>query len=258
MKWIKISTLISILAIMLISIISCSSPASNGTTSSTPSISITPTPSPSSTPTPSPSPTPTPTPSLVIPTPTYTIVPSPSPSPTPDPAKDKKFFIDRIISGYNKIPRPDGSFEQTPIYQDVFLDLNILGYYTKKEAIFVPRIPTLTDHDDWFIRVTLPGYLTKPWITNWGYTINKSIPNADKATLSTTIYTKEMFDTNYYRHPDMLTSYDLKGDRGPSGSGIYGKYIATPGSYVILLRTNNADAIADFWVKLGTEGNIQN
>ncbi len=274
MRWFKKLVLISILALILIPVISCNgvtpatttpssnnpqppplSPTSSNTPSSSGSQPALPSPTPSNS-SPLATQTTPPTPSLVIPTPTNVLIPTPNPSPTSDPSKDKSFFIDRVVSGYNKIPKPDGSFDQVPIYQDVYLNLNILGYYTKKDAYFVPRIPTLTDHDDWFIRLKLPGYLTKSWMVNWGYTINKSSPSADKATLSATIYTQEVFDANYYHHPDLLLSYDLRGDRGPSSNGIHGKFVQNPGSFVILFRTDDANAIADFWVKLGTEGNI--
>jgi hypothetical protein len=263
MRSFKRLILISILAFILIPLISCggSSPAATS-----PAASINPQPAlPSPTPsspapvitqtTPKPLATITPEPPITVPTPTTVVIPI-TPSPSPDPSQDKSFFIDRVVSGYNKIPKPDGSFNQVPIFQDVYLNLNILGYYTKKDAYFVPRIPTVSDHDDWFIRLKLPGYLTKSWVVNWSYTVNKSSPAAEKANISATLYTQEIFDANYYLHPGLLLNYDLRGDRGPSSNGIYGKYISNPGSFVLLLRTNDASAISDFGVKLGTEGNI--
>lgn len=271
MKWIQKSTVILFLAIILILVISCAgtTPTQQPSTSSsiistTPpaqTTSSSPTSSTITSPTPSTSPiatSPTPSTSPIATSPTASTSPvatSPtvSPSPTYNPATDERFYIDKTISGYNQTPRPDGTFEKTPIYQDIYLDLNVLGYYTEKDAIFVPRIPTLTDHDDWFIRFQVPTYLLKPWLMNWGYTVNNS---NSSATLSATVYTQEIFEANYYHHPDSLLSYDLKGDKEPSSSGINCKYFQSPGSYVILLRTNDASTISDFWIKLGTEGSI--
>ena len=261
MRWIKKSIIVLLSAIAMILLISCNTLVStpgNSLGSVTPTVTGIPASSTTQAATPTYSPTPSsqPSPSPSRPSSTPSASPSPSASPTPNPAEDKTFYIDRIISGYSQTPRPDGSFEKTPIYQDIYLDLNILGYYTKKDAIFVPRIPTFTDHDDWFIILKIPSYLLKPWIMNWGYTINKSSPTSSSATLSATVYTQELFYANYYLHPDQLLGYDLKGDREPSSSGILCKYFQTPGNYVILLRTNAADAIGDFWFKIGTEGNI--
>jgi hypothetical protein len=256
MKWVHKSIVISILAATLIPVVACSVPASTTMPSSaTPYSSLTPSTSPAFSPTLSVVPTVSP----VKPTPTSsaspTIVSSPTPilSPAPNPATDKNFYIDRTISGYTETPRADGSIERTSVFKDIFLDLNILGYYTNKDAVFVPRIPTITNHDDWFIRIKIPGFLLKPWLMNWDYTVNKSNPTA---TLSATVYTQELFNANYYNHPDLLLGYDLKGDRVSSSSGINCKYFQTPGDYVILLRTNDASAISDFWIKLGTEGSI--
>ena len=254
----KKSVLILLCAILLIGVVSC-------TTALTPTLSPTPSTtgppfSPEQTESPSPRlspPTSTvPTPSSPNPTPSLSPTRTTIVSPTPDPAQDKNFYLDKIITGYNRVLKSDGTFEEIPVYQDMYFDLNILGYYTKKDAIFVPRIPTFTEHDDWFIRFRIPSYLLKPWVMNWGYAINKSSPAGGSVAFSATVYYQDMFNANYYLHPDKILSYDLKGDRVPSSSGIYCKSFQTPGDYVILLRTNAADAIDDFWIKLGTEGSV--
>ncbi len=256
MKHAKKSVVILFLVISLILLVSCNAPIA--TQSPTPSASITPTSSPTQTLSPTPSLSPTtnsPTPPAQTPTPTPSLSPTqtPSVSPTPNPAEDKNFYIDKILSGYKQTLKPDGTFEQTPVYSDLYFEMNILGYYTKKDAVFVPRIPTFTDHDDWFIRIKIPSFLLKPWLMNWSYTLNNSSPSAASATLDMTVYAEENFNANYYLHPDKLLEYDLKGDRAISSNGIRCKYFLNPGNYVILLRTNAADAIDDFWIKLGTE-----
>lgn len=253
MKCIKRSAVILVMAFFVIVMVSCTTPTPAPTPSPTPSTIITSPSAPAETDSPTPRLSPI---SSSVPSPSLTPTQTPVVSPTPNPAEDKNFYLDRIITGYNRTLKSDGTYEEMPAYQDMYFDLNILGYYTKKDAVLVPRIPTFTDHDDWFIRFKIPSFLLKPWIMNWGYSINKSSPAAGSVSLSTSVYTQEMFNANYYLHPDKLLGYDLKGDREPSSSGIYCKSFLTPGDYVILLRTNAADAIGDFWIKLGTEGSI--
>jgi hypothetical protein len=252
MKCIKRSAVMLLMTLLVILVASCTTPTTAPAPSPTPSTVTSPsTPTATDSPTPRLSPTASP-----VPSPSLTPTQTPIVSPTPNPAEDKNYYLDKIITGYNRTLKSDGTYEETPIYQDMYFDLNILGYYTKKDAVLVPRIPTFTDHDDWFIRFKIPSFLLKPWIMNWGYSINKFSPAAGSVTLSTSVYTQEMFNTNYYLRPDKLLAFDLKGDREPSSSGIYCKSFQTPGDYVILLRTNAADAIDDFWIKLGTEGSI--
>ena len=199
-----------------------------------------------------------------VPTTTTTTSIEPTITPTQTPTYNNTFYTAKIISGYDKTYRPDGTIQQTPIYKDLFFDLNIIGYYTSKDAIYVPRIPTFTTHDDWFIRPQFSGSFLKSWIFNWGYTVDTSIKSSDPVELTFTIYNKEIFDNDYYLKPADLIFHDLKGDVEPSTSGILSKrlvyedtHIIYPKEYVFLIRTNNAAAISDWWIKVGTESPIK-
>jgi hypothetical protein len=266
MKWIIKTILVLFFINLLIIGISCSQPtvpASSETlkpsttfTTSATSQTITDTSTPIPSPTPSPFPTPTPT---IIPTSTQ-----PTTTTTQNPSDNKTFYTAKIISGYETTYLTNGTSKQTPVYQDLYFDLNPVGYYTSKDAIFVPRIPTIPDYDDWFIRPQYySGSFLKSWIFNWGYTIDPSIKTKEPITLSFFVYPKNVFESKYYLNPGGLLFNDLKGDIEPSATGIkckrlvYAEYtVINPNEYVFLIRTNNAAAISDFWIKVGTESKI--
>lgn len=157
------------------------------------------------------------------------------------------FFVSRDIVGYKDAGvRPDGTVIKEPVYKDYFTDLNQVLYLTAKDATFVPRIPTVTDFDDWFIRTRIPD---SPWVLNWGVT-SKS---GSTGTLTFTLYKKDDFNTNYYHRPDDLYKYDLGEDRGVSDTGVHGRYGRTLGDYVLLFRTNNVSETGNWWVRIGVQ-----
>jgi hypothetical protein len=253
MKMFKNTILIIFFVLLLIAALSCSQPAQTITSTVTSTATITSTPD---TITIKPTPTSTPSPTPI----TTTVQPTPSQN---NQADNKTFFTTTIISGYTTTYSTDGTSKQTPVYQDLYFDMNLLGYYTSKDAIFVPRIQTITNQDDWFIRSQIQGSFLKSWTFNWGYTLNPSIKTTEPVTVTFTIYDKEIFEKNYYLSPANLLFHDLKGDINPSTSGIQCKRliyqehtVIFPNDYVFLIRTNNAAAVSDFWIKVGTESNI--
>jgi hypothetical protein len=201
-----------------------------------------------------------------IPSPTATSVaplPSPTQLPIENPADNKTFFTGRVITGYVDSYSMDGTLKQTPIYKELYFDLNLVGYYTPKDAIFVPRISTFTTYDDWFIRPQFSGNFLKSWIFNWGYSIDKSKSTNEPASVSLTIYYKDVFEKNYYLNPGDLLFHDLKGETSTSSAGIQcrwlvngNSYVVEPSEYAFLIRTNNSAAVSDWWIKIGTESKI--
>jgi hypothetical protein len=177
-----------------------------------------------------------------------------SSSPTPTvPVEDNNnvnnnplFFTGKDITGYNKIPQSDGSSIQTPVYQEKVVEQQLGGFFTKKDAVFVPRIPTVTDIDDWFIR--FDSKFKIPWFINWGYTTKNS---NSKNNITLKLYTKDDFDTYYYKNPAFLISGGIGTDQGITDKGIHGLSVPTSGSFVAVIRTNNSDEIQDWWIKFG-------
>jgi hypothetical protein len=143
----------------------------------------------------------------------------------------------------------DGNYDETPIYQDSFLNLTELARFSPSDAIYVPRIPSVSDHDDWFIRVTIPTSSLKPWEVNWAYTVK---PGDNTTTVSLAIYAQDQFDAFYYNKPADLSLADIKsGDKGVSADGIHARLMQSPGNYVIVIRTNNAAGVTGWWIRIG-------
>lgn len=261
MKWIMKTILVLFSIILLMTAISCSQPtvpASSETPKTTTTLTTSVT-----TYMPSQAPTNTSTP-ILSPSPTFTTTSiQPTQTPTQNPANNTTFYTAKVISGYETTYLTNGKTQETPVYQDLYFDLNLIGYYTSKDAIFVPRIPTITDHDDWFIRPQYSGSFLKSWIFNWGYTVDSSVKTEEPVTLSFYIYPRDVFENKYYLNPGGLLFNDLKGDIESSANGIKCKRLVYsditpifPKENVFLIRTNNAAAISDFWIKVGTESKI--
>ena len=103
------------------------------------------------------------------PPPTVNTTPSNTPpaSSVGDVNNNAHFFIGQDISGYTKTVNPDGSVTQSPVKQDLYLDLDLGGFYTQNEATFVPKIPDFTDQDQWILKFTVPTFKL-PLVVNWG------------------------------------------------------------------------------------------
>ncbi len=160
------------------------------------------------------------------------------------------FYLRKDISGYTRKLEPDGTYSQTPIYEDIYVDWRLGGFFTIKDAIFVPRIPTMTDHDDWFFRFDNTNQFKSPWVINWGYVLKSNNPNTSVALY---VFKKDYFDAYYYKNPSNLIPGSLGMDRGISSSGIRSLAMTDYGSYTGLIRTDNPDNILGWWVKFGGE-----
>jgi hypothetical protein len=251
MNKIKSIILISALVILLASSAACAGTTTGVTTTVTASPPLAPTAQPVST-------VPPATVTVTVTAPAVMPTPASSPSNTPTagqvpgikaPAADAKFFIQKEVTGFNKTLRIDGNYDQTPIYQDSFLSIPELYRYGPADAVYVPRIPTVTDHDDWFIRMTIPTAITKPWEVNWASAVK---PGDTTTTVSFAIYTQDNFDAYYYSQPSSLATANLLNDNnGVSADGVHGLLLQDPGKYVILVRTNNTAGVAGWWMRIG-------
>lgn len=195
---------------------------------------------------------------------TVTVTPSPSPTITSQPTispevypvdmfNNPSFLVGQDVVGYNKTPLSDGTIKQTPIYKDVYINMDNWGFLTKKDAIFVPRIPTISDRDDWFVRFNITA--TKlPFTINWGYKIK---PNKPETTLSYGLWKEEYFKNTYYSAPRLLEGRSLGNDTYVSAEGIHLQFVGQEGSFVVLLRTNNPDDVLGWWIKYGGESSTK-
>jgi hypothetical protein len=188
--------------------------------------------------------------------PTMTVTSSPvattttsKPSSTPaafgsDVPKDAKFYTSREITSYiTSTPNISGERTVTAVYSDVYVSLQEIARFTKADAVYVPRIPTLTTPDDWFVRFNIPTSNLKPWLINWSYAV---APGDTSTTLS-------FFESYYYQHPSELPGADLKsGDKGVSETGIRARLMQQLfGDFVILMKTNDASKILGWMVRIG-------
>jgi hypothetical protein len=190
---------------------------------------------------------------------TVTVTSSPSattPSPTPavfgsNTPKDAKFYTSREITSYiTSTPNISGERTVTPVYSDVYVSLQEILRFTQADAVYVPRIPTLTTQDDWFVRFNIPTANLKPWLINWTYAVAQGDTST---TLSFYLFTKAEFEASYYKHPTELLIADLKsGDKGVSETGIRARLMQQQiGDFVILMRTNDASKILGWMVRIG-------
>jgi hypothetical protein len=192
------------------------------------------------------------------PTVTVTAVPAGTTlSPTPtifgsNILKDAKFFSSKEISSYiTATPTPKtGNPSVTPVYTDVFVTLPEIARFTKEDATFVPRIPSVTTYDDWFVRFSIPTVNAKPWLINWKYAL---APGDISTTLTFYLFRKSDFDANYYKHPVELVNADLKAvDWGVSENGFYTRQLQNMlGDFVFVFRTNDPGKVQGWLVRIG-------
>jgi hypothetical protein len=161
--------------------------------------------------------------------------------------RNADFFITQDIIGYTKTPLPDGTLIQSPISKDVFIKLDLGGFFTAREAVFVPEIPTITDYVDWFFSFDLPIY-KPPWTLNWGYIAKSNTTDTD---LSLFLFKKDVFKSNYASNQASLLGLKLNTNRITSEKGINSSLIRETGNFTVLLRANNTEDIAGWWVKIG-------
>lgn len=179
--------------------------------------------------------------------PTITPVAAPTTSAAPpDVNKNQQFFIGKDINKFVTPTVLSGVPNPSPVYQDNILDLDLGGYFTNRDAFYSPRIPGITDFDNWFYAFDLPVYRL-PWVINWAYTTRSGSPDPG---FSMSIYKKEEFNNLYNKSIGTLTISKLGVDRGVSEKGVHCLGFNEVGSFVVLVRANNAD-IASWWVKYG-------
>ncbi len=252
---------ISLITLLAVLVTSCSAnPATVTVTSTITSTSVI---SPTSTIPPSKAPPETGTLVTVTVTPppvTVTVTPAPPTSTSAaitgtDMLKTAEFFTGRKITSYIKgTPRLDGTYDETPVYSDVYFPLKEIARFGPTDATFVPRIPSITKHDDWFTRFSVPTSMMKPWMINYGYTLK---PGDTTTTLDFALYTQADFNAYYYEHPEDLAAGDMdSGDRGTSLDGkIHARLMQDKwGDFVIFWRTNNPANVTSWWVRIGVEG----
>jgi hypothetical protein len=258
MKFMRISGIVLISLVTFLTILITSCAASPATTTVTTTVTTTATSSTAGTLPPG---TNSPVTLTVTPPPiTVTVSPSPSNTVSPIPTivlgtdipKTAKFYTAKEITSYIKgTVRIDGTFDQTPVYSDVFVDLPEIARFGPSDATFVPRIPTITAHEDWFVRFSIPASSMKPWMVNYGYTIK---PGDTTTTLSFALYKKTDFDAYYYQRQSELTAADLdSGDRGTTLDGaVHARLMQDKwGDFVIFWRTNNPANVLSWWVRIG-------
>jgi hypothetical protein len=180
------------------------------------------------------------TPTQTTPTPTFNEM---------DINNNPHFFFSKEITGYSTPVVLVGTPTPSPTYKENYLDLDLGGFFTNRDAYFDPRIPEFTNHDDWFYIFQLPVYKF-PWIMNWGY-ITKS--NSPDTTLTLSVYKKDVLANYYNKFQNIAAPPSLGQEKAISSSGVHCLQFNDSGTFVVLVKTNNADDIAGWWAKYGGE-----
>jgi hypothetical protein len=173
--------------------------------------------------------------------------PAVTPTQTNNPNNNAHFFVGRDISGYTKIVNPDGSITQSPVYKDLFLDLDLVGFFTDKDATFIPRVPGITDHDDWIVKITMPT-IRLPFTLNWSYTMKD---NKSKTSLKFSLWRFDDFKTYYNNNPIQLNTIGVAADKDISSEGVHYQQIREQTTYAALIRVSNPEDNAGWWIKVG-------
>jgi hypothetical protein len=187
---------------------------------------------------------------------TVTLAPAPSPtqtgtdiSATLQKNNNGHFLIGREIASYNRVLQSDGTYIETPVYRFVYYDYDLLSFTTNAGAIFVPRIPTFTDYDDWFVRFSTKSFLyPTPFKVNWAF-ITKSGNVSPKTSLR--FYQGSYFDANYYKNPQNLALNNLGPDLAVDTNGVHFAELTLYDDLAALVRTDNPSDILGWWIKIG-------
>jgi hypothetical protein len=156
------------------------------------------------------------------------------------------FFAGQDVSGYTKTVNVDGTTTQTPIVKDLYLDLEMGGFFTQKDAIFIPKISGVTEYDAWILNFTIPTFKL-PILVNWGY-----IPNNPQSPLSLTNWERGNFKTLYTTNQSLLlTGKGLAVDDLISTNGVHLSHINQQGNLIAFVRVTNASDIQGWWMKFG-------
>jgi hypothetical protein len=181
--------------------------------------------------------------------------PSSSGTPTVSPTKtsgpdfssynNSSFFISSYISATATTVTKNGTLTSAPVYNDIFVDLDLGGFFTHKDALLLARIPNITTRDDWIYMFNFPAF-NLPFILNMGYQLS----NPD-AKLEFFLLNKSYFTDNYEKNPFGIYAGNLAKNPVVSTQGINSYKINDTGSLVAVFRTTNASDIAGWWVKYG-------
>jgi hypothetical protein len=181
--------------------------------------------------------------------PSSTSTPAVSPNKTADfeSFNNPSFFVNRFASTPTTTVNKDGTISQVPTFTDVFVDLDLGGFFTNREALFIPKIPGITTRDDWVYRFNFPAY-SLPFTINMGYKLKTDNPEIK---LEFYLFGKDYFNSNYEKSPLAIYGGSLVKPGLVSSQNVYTYKINDSGDFVAVFRTANASDIAGWWVKYG-------
>ena len=171
---------------------------------------------------------------------------------TKEDAQDAQYFVKKEVTGHKKVGEMGNIDITEPVYEDVYTELRTVVYEKKSTALVVPTSVTGEEYTDWYIEFSATQ---APWVVNWNCEFkeyNVLDPVESKATFSVRIFTSEQ-SKFLYSDPFRLIFGDEGEDRGISDKGVHCIVVHEPGDYVIVLRTNDAEHISDWWLKIGVE-----
>lgn len=181
--------------------------------------------------------------------------PSISATPTVSPTKtsgpdfsnynNSSFFLSTYVAATATTVTKNGIITSSPVYNDVFVDLDLGGFFTNKDAISLTKIPNITTRDDWIYIFNFPAF-NLPFVLNTGYQLN----NPD-AKLEFFLLNKSYFNDNYEKNPFGIYAGNLARNAVVSTQGIMSYKINDTGNLVAVFRTTNAGDISGWWVKYG-------
>ncbi len=191
----------------------------------------------------------TPSPSLItVPPPTtYT---NPTTPPVISQITDNNnphFFAGQDVSEYTKTVNADGSVTQTPVVKDLYLDVDLGGFFTQKDAIFIPKIPGVTTQDAWILNFAIPTFKL-PFLINWGY---MPAPNSPKSAFTLIVFERSNFKNIYNTNQASLTGGGLAHDDLIAANGVHLSHINQQGDLIAFVRVTNANDVQGWWIKFG-------
>jgi len=181
--------------------------------------------------------------------------PSTSATPTVSPTKtsgpdfssynNSSFFLSTYVAATATTVTKNGIITSAPVYNDIFVDLDLGGFFTNKDAILLTKIPNITTRDDWIYMFNFPAF-NLPFVLNMGYQLN----NPD-AKLDIFLLNKSYFSDNYEKTPFGIYAGNLAKNPVISTQGINSFKINDTGNLVAVFRTTNAGDVSGWWVKYG-------
>jgi hypothetical protein len=158
---------------------------------------------------------------------------------------NSSFFLSTYVAATATTITKNGTITSAPVYNDVFVDLDLGGFFTSKDALLLAKIPGITTRDDWIYMFNFPAF-NLPFVLNMGYQLN----NPD-AKLEFFLLNKSYFTDNYEKNPFGIYAGSLARNPVVSTQGISSYKINDTGNLVAVFRTAKASDIAGWWVKYG-------